>query len=210
MNKNSNILAAAKRIAGNLLWAIRHPRLALMAWRAERAAEAEVSRRRAALPIGFDPVNAQSWPAVSGTTTGFEVDGGVTTIRWGSDGLLQSPKPASGFYCVLRFDEKELLENIKLPNGTGITSTRVRLIDGVQFAITVRDDTQMTPPAGGDTVVMTDAGGIVSGYASGAAKVYNCTVVENDYQTALKQPGERVLVVEALKLIEGTTAGTPV
>jgi hypothetical protein len=42
-----------------------------------------------------------------------------------------------------------------------------------------------------------------AGMRGTAGKVYSATVVENDYNTALKQPGERVLIAENLLLIEG-------
>lgn len=129
---------------------------------------------------------------------------GVTGMCWGTDGLLQSPKPGSGyagtggFYVVEDFNEKELVDNIKLPGGTGPTLTRVQIVDGLQWAVTVRDDVNMSPPKTGTTVGIVDAGKILAA----TAKYYTATVVENDYKAAPKTPGQRVLVVENLINIE--------
>ena len=73
---------------------------------------------------------------MTGTPTGLAKQG-VTTIVWGTDGLWST-------YIVSRISQKQLIENVKLTNGTGITVTRVQLTDGVQWDITVRDDTGMT------------------------------------------------------------------
>lgn len=110
---------------------------------------------------------ANSWPAVSGTTTGYTASG-VTTIRWGTDGVLQSPKPGSGFYVVLRATQRALVDNIKLPNGTGPTITRVLIKDGAVWDLTVRDDSQMDPsqssgPTVGKSVTITDMAGMITG-----------------------------------------------
>lgn len=146
---------------------------------------------------------ANSWPPTSGTAIGYKAEG-VTTIRWGTDGLLQSPKPSSGFYVVTRFTQSPKQEVSYLENGSGIQSTRVRLTHGHQWDVTVRDDSNMTPPKAGDTIVVTDAGGIVPCASPAAGNVFTCSVIDPSYDASPKQPGERVLRVEALLLIEGT------
>src|SRR6478609_1335180 len=93
---------------------------------AEYRARRAVAKRRAEFYAATDAQNV--WPPTAGVTTGFEVDGD-TTVRWGTDGLLQTGPGISstGYFVVLRFAEKELVETIKLPQGTGLTSTRVRI-----------------------------------------------------------------------------------
>lgn len=146
-----------------------------------------------------------AWPPTSGVSVGYAVDG-ITTIRWGTEGTLQSPKRASGYYTVLRIDEKELVEVIKLPQGTGLTASRVRIKDGAHWAITVRDDTTMTAPICGTSLSIVDMAGMIGT----VGLRYNATVVENDYNTAVKQPGERVLVAENLRLIESQSGSAQV
>ncbi len=144
------------------------------------------------------------WPPAN-PSTGFSVTG-VTTIRWGTDGVLQSPKPSSGYYVVLRFNQRPLVENIKLPNGTGPTVTRVLIKDGVEWTVTVRDDTTMTPPTVGGSVTIVDAAGLLG--TVGLA--YGATVIEPSYDTSPKQAGERVILCENLVLIESQTGGAQV
>lgn len=170
--------------------------------KAQRQAAQRVASVKSQYPDCEGAMNAV-WPPASGTTTGYEVDGGVTTIRWGTDGLVPISAGSATYYICTRFSQKELVDAIKLPNGTGLTSTRVRIRDGIQWSVTVRDDTAWTAPVVGDAVTVVDAGGFIS---SGRL-TYQATVVDNDYDTAVKQPGERVLVLERLVLIE-TAVGT--
>lgn len=163
---------------------------------------------------------ANSWPAVSGSTPGYTATG-VTTIRWGTDGVLQSPKPSSGFYTVLRANQRTLIDNIKLPNGTGPTITRVQVLDGSVWDLTVRDDSNMavsaTPgPIVGYVVTITDMGGLISGNMSSSTPGHNvgstftATVIDSGYEAAPKQAGERTITVENLLLIESQQGGAGV
>jgi len=59
----------------------------------------------------------------------------------------------------------------------------------------------MTAPKVGSGIIIVDAAG-----SQGAVGLkYAATVVDNDYQTAVKQPGERVLIAENLVLMESQT-----
>ena len=149
---------------------------------------------------------ANSWPpSVTGSTIGVLAEG-ITTIRWGTDALLQSPKPSSGWYVVMRFNQSPKQEVSYLENGSGIQANRVRLTHGHQWDITVRDDSDMTPPKAGDSITIMDAGGLVTQTASPARlNCFSAKVIDPSWETAPKQPGERVLRVEALLLIEGTS-----
>lgn len=144
-----------------------------------------------------------SWPPVSGTTPGFTVKG-AGTIRWGTDGLLNSPYPAGGgFYVVTKFDQKPIIDRSKLPNGTGITTTDVFLVDGATTEITVRDDSLMgTPPAINSNVTIVDA----VGQLGAVGNTYSARVVDNGYGTAPKQAGERTLVCDNLVGIDSQTS----
>ena len=161
---------------------------------------AGVWRRRKAV------LAANAWPDTGAAPTSGVMIGGVTTIRWGSKGLLQSP--GSGAYVVLRFNERELAENIKLPNGSGLTSTRVLISDGVQWEVTVRDDTAFVPPQVGDTVSIVDGAGLILGTTAGAIKTFTATVVDSGFDTAPKQAAERTLTIESLKLVESDQTGS--
>lgn len=141
------------------------------------------------------------WPPSSGDT-GYDTDTQVTTIRWGTDGLVPSAASGSYYYVVTKFTQKERTEVIKLPQGSGLTAQRIYIKAGFQWSVTVRDESGWTPPTIGSSVYVVDAAGMVSD----SRLKYNAKVVNNDYETAVKQPGERVLVLERLTLIE-TAAG---
>ena len=138
-----------------------------------------------------------TWPPVANTTTGFAVKG-KTTIQWGTDGILSSPYPGSGFYTVTRCNQKPILERTKLPNGTGITTSDIILQDGVTWEITVRDDSGMTPPVVNTAVTLVD----VAGLLGTQGLTYTARVVDPSYDTGLKQAGERVLACDNLVLID--------
>lgn len=150
-----------------------------------------------------------AWPTTGAgdISTGYAAQG-VTTIRWGAKELLNKVGTQSldgvTVGIVTRFNERSLVNVHKLPNGDGLTVTRVQLLDGVQWDITVRDDTTITTrPTIGQTVVVVDGGGLVPGGTPGSK--YTARVVENGYETAPGQPGEFTVTVEALTLIEGYT-----
>jgi hypothetical protein len=170
---------------------------------------------------------ANTWPLTLGSgsvASGYSTTG-ATTLRWGTTGLLQSPKRVSGFYVVTNFRQRPIMENIKLTDGFGWTDTRVLLVDGYQWEVTVRDDSGMTAPVEGDTVVITDASGMVAAASQSGdpnirvkvktddpapSQVFNATVVDPSYNAAPKEPGERVLLLENLIQVETQVKGTPV
>jgi hypothetical protein len=156
-----------------------------------------------------------TWPPVITNLTTGKLAQGVTTLRWGTRGLLQSPvgdnasgggDGVSSFLIVTRFTQRPLSDLIKLQNGDGLTSTRMFVVDGMQWNITVRDDSSASFPELGSTVTIVDAGGLIS--AANLGKTYTARVVEPEYEAAPKQAGERILTVESLLLIEGNTVGT--
>lgn len=146
-----------------------------------------------------------AWPAQSGVATGFtveQVSGGTTVLMWGSEGMLATINSKSvSFAIVSRFSQRKLVENIELTNGTGLITNRVRITDGVQWDLTVRDDTRIASaalPTVGQAVTVVDGAGMLG--TQGTA--YAGTVVDSGYEAAPKQAGERTLVIENLVLIE--------
>lgn len=147
-----------------------------------------------------------AWPTTgAGSLASGYLASGVTTIRWGSKELVTSiggtANDGISVGVVLRINQKSLVENIKLPGPIGPTSTRVQIIDGQQWDITMRDDTALGLPRIGAAVVIVDMGG----HISTVGLKYAATVIENGYDTASKQAGERNFSVENLILIESQT-----
>ena len=95
------------------------------------------------------------------TNSGYSVTG-VTTLVWGTDGLLTSPLPAattplfagSGFYIVESVDQETDSETIYIENGTGQKASRVIINNGQRWTLSVQDDTSFTAPTVGSTVVV--------------------------------------------------------
>lgn len=148
-----------------------------------------------------------SWPTTgAGSLASGYLASGVTTIRWGSDELVQNVNgvATSSFLIVTRFTERNLVDKMNFPQGDGLTSTRVMIVDGVQWDVTVRDSTALTGlPKLGTSVTIVDAAGLIDA----VGETYTATVVESTYETAPKQPGERSLTLENLVLIESQTGG---
>lgn len=125
----------------------------------------------------------------------------ATTVIWGTYGAVTQINESNvdpEVAIVTRFHQRALVDNIKLPNGDGVTTTRVQVMDGCQWDVTVRDDSNLTMPYIGDTITILDNAGLLG--ASGLA--YIATVVEGAWDTAPKQAGEATFTVEALTLIE--------
>lgn len=144
-----------------------------------------------------------AWPTTgAGTVNASYQAGGVTTIRWGTKELVTSINGVANdgisVGIVTRANERALVDNIKLPNGDGVTSTRVLIYDGVQWDIAIRDDTNLGIPKIGSTVVIVDMAGLIGN----VGLKYSATVVEAGYDAAPKQAGERNFTIESLKLIE--------
>jgi hypothetical protein len=180
---------------------LRHPIVAWRIARAQHQADRRIAEIKARFPGCEGAMNV--WPPVSGTATGYSTDGAAaTTIRWGTQELLQTPRPTGSYAVVNRVSQKQKVEVIHLPQGSGIEAMRVFLKQGVQWTINVRDGLMTSDwPVVGETVVIVDMGGMIDT----VGEVYTCTVLENDYEAQLKQPGERTLLVESLILIDNQT-----
>lgn len=146
-----------------------------------------------------------SWPTTgAGSLASGYLAQGITTLRWGTDELVQSvnAQAAHSFLVALRVSERALVNNIKLPQGDGVTKGRVQLVDGVQWDVVVRDDTGLTGlPKIGTSVTIVDMAGLIDA----VGEVYTATVVESGYDANIGQAGERTLTVENLLLVESQT-----
>ena len=136
-----------------------------------------------------------SWPPVTGTA--FLLDG-MTSIKWGTDGILTGNANAIGnSYIVKSIRNMDAFETIYIENGFGLRATRVGLIQGREVELTVVDDTSFNPPTYDSQITMVDT-------LSGATLIFR--VIDNSYNAARKQEGDRVMRCVFDTLIEG--AGT--
>ena len=147
-----------------------------------------------------------AWPTTgAGSLASGYLAQGVTTIRWGTKELVTSiagtANNGTTIGVVTRFNQRTLVDNNKLPNGDGLTSTRVQIVDGQTWDVTIRDDTALGIPRIGAAVIVVDA----AGHIGNVGLKYSATVIDDGYDAAPKQPGERNFSVESLILIESQT-----
>lgn len=132
---------------------------------------------------------------------------GITTLIWGTDGLLASPAPGgtyagTGFYIVESIDQETYSESIYIENGTGQKASRIIIDNGQRWVVSVQDDTGMAPPQVGDEVSIKDSAALLSGVAATRAN-YTATVVSSGERFTRKGVAMRNVTVEYLTLIDG-------
>jgi len=111
------------------------------------------------------------------------------TLAWGTDGLYSTA-------IILSQRSQQMIEEIKVENGNGVTATQVLINDGTQIEITVIDDRALTWPLSGTTITM-----LTPLPTGGAATSETLEVVDNSYQAARKAPGERTLLCKRYTLV---------
>lgn len=70
---------------------------------------------------------------------------GITTIVWGTDGILSS-------YIVTTANEAQRVEEIDIEQGDGFEAIVILMIKGVDLEVEVIDDTAVNPPGVGQVV----------------------------------------------------------
>ncbi len=137
------------------------------------------------------------WPPTA-PSTGF-VSKGVTTIVWGTDGVV----PPAFTYIVKSVRNSQRVEEAKVENGTGLTATEILLIDGQDYEITVVDDTTISPPVAGQVITL-----VVPIFGT-TSNNFQFEVINNSYNMARKQDAERVLLCRSFVLFPNFTQLSP-
>ena len=140
-------------------------------------------------------------------TSGYSIasSSGVTTLLWGTDGLLASPAPGgsfagTGYYIVESVDQETDAEQIYIENGTGQKAARIIINHGQKWTLSVQDDTTMTvPPTVGNTVSVIDGAGLIAG---GHATSYTARVISSGERFSRKGAAMRNITVEKLTLVD--------
>ena len=142
------------------------------------------------------------------TSNGYSIasSSGVTTLIWGTDGLLVSPAPGggyagTGYYIVESVDQDTDAEPIYGENGTGQKAWRVIIKHGHKWTISVQDDSVMTPPTVGTSVSVLDGAGLISGSASSKGS-YTAKVISSGEKFTRKGAAMRNITVEKLTLVD--------
>lgn len=128
---------------------------------------------------------------------------GVTTLLWGTDGLLTTPAPGgtfagTGYYIVESVDQETDVEAIYIENGTGQKVARILINNGQKFTISVQDDTAMTAPTVGSSVTIIDGANLLGGGRVG----YSAKVVASGEKFSRKGAAMRNITAEKLTLID--------
>ena len=87
-----------------------------------------------------------AWPP-SLPSTGFKSQG-VATFVWGTQGF-QAASAAVSSYIIKSVRVEERTEEPVIENGDGLTATQIQLLDGLNYEITVVDNTAVVPPVAG-------------------------------------------------------------
>jgi hypothetical protein len=94
-----------------------------------------------------------------------------------------------------------MVEEIKIENGSGPTATQVLINDGLQMEVTVVDDAAVTWPQVPGGAFSAGTGNVV--YINDRMNGTNIgfQLVNNDFNAARKQEGERVMLCKRYNLI---------
>lgn len=138
----------------------------------------------------YEMTRFYTWPPASNISTGLGYKGPLpVTLAWGTDDLYSG-------VIVTSMRPAQMIEEIKVENGTGLTSTEVLLNDGMQIEVTVVDDRNITWPLAG--AVLTLLNPLPTGVSATSILLQ---VVDNSYQATRKAPGERTLLCKHYTLI---------
>ena len=135
-----------------------------------------------------------AWPP-SLPTQGFKAEG-YSTFIWGTAGAAGSTMFNS--YIVKSIRPSERVEQAVIENSTGLTATQILLEDGINYDVTVVDDSVITPPIAGTVgnIVIPNLG---ANFALSNATVA-ALVVDTSVSLARKTEGERTFTCKTYTL----------
>jgi hypothetical protein len=136
-----------------------------------------------------------AWPPAL-PSVGFKAEG-FSTFIWGTSGFAnQSPIVSS--YIIKSVRPTERTEQLIIENGDGLTSTQILLLDGINYEITVVDDSSVIPPISGTvgSIIVPSLG--MNGTIQNTT--FQCFVVGTSMNLARKTEGERVFEIKTYVL----------
>ncbi len=110
---------------------------------------------------------------------------GLTTIVWGTEGLLTG-------YIVTSANESERVEEIDIEQGAGFEAIVILLRKGIDVELEVIDDTNVTPPTFGSVVTLSTPFGSI-----------NALMISNKANQARKREGMRTFTLKTYNAIAG-------
>lgn len=136
-----------------------------------------------------------AWPPQSNGTNVI-IKGSVTTIVWGTGGFAAGFGSGTGIVKGIKVSSRT--GEFPIENGSGLTAQEVLVMDGLDYEVTVEDDSNITWPIDGTNVVIVCPQMIING-ASNTGNI-TCLITKTDYNGARKTAGERVLMMKSFNL----------
>ncbi len=131
-----------------------------------------------------------AWPISFNLAFGVGKAGNLPSLlAWGTDGIYTSA-------IVKTIRASQMIEEVKIEQGSGLTATDVLIYDGDEVEMTVVDDRSITWPLAGGTVSLINP---QPNGAGGSSELYQ--VINNNYTTARKVEGERTILAKRYILI---------
>ena len=143
-----------------------------------------------------------SWPPVSNGANVI-IKGTTTTITWGTGGFVpaagngSSTNYSTAIVKSVKVAERNSLNLIE--QGAGLTAQSVLILDGLDYEITVEDDSSIVWPIGGQNIGLICPQMGINGVSNTTANI-PMEVVNNDYNGARKTAGERVIMAKSYNL----------
>jgi hypothetical protein len=135
-----------------------------------------------------------SWPP-SNPALGLKIEG-FSTFVWGTAGATANTAFSS--YIVKSIRMSERVEQAVIENSTGLTAAQILLEDGINYDVTVVEDTNIAPPVSG-TVGTLVCPALGANFAVSNSSV-TALVVEAGVNLARKTDGERVITLKSYTL----------
>ncbi len=150
-----------------------------------------------------------AWPPTQGTSTFIARGSAISTLAWGTDGLIANTTIGASTTTnisgaiVKSMRPTQMVSEVPIENGTGLTAVSVNLIDGDQIELVCEDDRDITWPSYMSIITLYNP------RVTGAVAFTAFQVMSNDYNTGRKQNGERTLLLKRYTLITpSATSGT--
>ena len=130
------------------------------------------------------------WPLTFNLSNGVGKAGNLPSLlAWGTDGMYTS-------VIVKTIRASQMIEEVKIEQGSGLTATDILIYDGDEVELTVVDDRAITFPLAGGTVTLVNPQPNGTG---GTSELFQ--VINNNYTTARKVEGERTMLCKRYLLI---------
>lgn len=131
-----------------------------------------------------------SWPITFNIANGVGKAGTLPSLlAWGTEGIYTG-------VIVKNVRASQMIEEVKIEQGSGLTITDILIYDGDEMELTVVDDRAVSWPLAGGTVTLINP---QPNGNNGTSELFQ--VINNNYSIARKVEGERTMLVKKYLLI---------